>query len=178
VDTLRAHNVSSLGDRVALLRKLVWYGQAFHNPKSPPIGGLRDPQMRRIGLLVTRGCPGKDDRCELKAVFDFVVKNVRYTGDVAFKDTYQSALRTLQYGGGDCDDHSVTNAILAMENGFQTKFRITSNTGATWDHIYLLAGIPKHKPTNWIPLDTTIGGGRFGQHPPQAKHKDFDVGEL
>ena len=77
-----------------------------------------------------------------------------------------------------CDDHSVLNAVLAMENGFQTKFRITSNTGASWDHIFCLAGVPKTSPRKWIVLDTTLpGANKFGVHPPMAKYKDFDVSE-
>lgn len=76
-----------------------------------------------------------------------------------------------------CDDHAVLAAVLAMENGFQTRFRITSNTGATWDHIYCMAGVPKHSPNRWIPLDTTLGPRRFAKSPPMAKYKDFDVTE-
>lgn len=176
--TLRAHSVRSLDDRVRLLRRLVWYGDAVLDPRRPPEGGLRDPRMRRLGLLVTRHCPPRDDMCELKAVFDFVVTNLRYTGDIAYKDTFASALRSLQFGGEDCDGHSVVNAVLAMENGFQTKFRITSNTGATWDHIYCMAAIPKHSPARWIALDTTLGRGKFAREPSYAKFKDFVVGEM
>jgi hypothetical protein len=167
---LQAHEVgSSLEARVRVLKRQVWL----------PVGGLRDPLMRQIGLLVTRGCPARDDHCELKSIFDFVVKNVRYTGDVTYKDTFQSALRTLQYGGGDCDDMATLCVVLAMENGFQTKFRITSNTGRTWDHIYAMAGLPKHAPTpkRWIALDTTLGPGRFGSEPPRAKNQDFEIRE-
>lgn len=163
--TLRAHKVTTLEDRVNVLRWLVWL----------PQGGLKDPLLRRLGLLITQHCQARNDYCELNGIFDFIVKNVRYTGDIAFKDTFQSALRTLQFGGGDCDDHAVLGATLAMENGFSTKFRITSNTGATWDHIYLLAGVPKHKPTKWIALDTTLGPGKFMREPPRAKNRDFDV---
>ena len=486
--TLKAFSVNTLNDRVKILRRLVWKGQQAVDPRAQPIGGLGDPMMRRIGLLVTRACPARNDLCELGAVFDFVARNVRYTGDIVFKDTFQSALRTMQMHGGDCfpegtlfltrdgfvavehievgdevhdgktwvqvlktwdrgaksvfrigldngnflrltgnhkilrvpseggyedavetqvadlrvgydllqprqfdgasvdeldestaflvgaylaegcrshkkpggpdvwislagvaggkgireraiailkargvpfterereikfharyfeesfdlgrtaiskglptfrygpktvetilktmeagdggrsttgynlvystisptlalqyrvlkrmtgqsvawnrlvdhggagknpiyrltvraeatrrpwakvrsieieddevpsydimtetgrvylpetdivsrqcDDHATVNAVLAMENGFQTKFRITSNTGPTWDHIYLMAGVPKHAPTRWIALDTTLGRGRFGKEPPRAKFKDFEVGEL
>jgi hypothetical protein len=275
--------------------------------------------MRRIGLLVTQHCPPRDDTCELQAIFDFIVRNVRYTGDITGKDTFQSALRTLQMGGGDClpgdtllqvrerglvplrhvepgweiwglerwskveavwskgvlpvdlivldtgatfkatrdhhvyrfanpqfvdldrvllsdlrpgdllpvprpyaipgvqvpvaavrvfgrhenvakvetfdlttddhrvflpeanvtvsqcDDHSVSAAVLAMENGFRVKWRITSNRGDTWDHIYGMAGVPKHSPSRWVALDTTLGSGKFGREPPRAKFKDFPV---
>lgn len=158
-----------------MLRGLVW-GTATRRPDGAK-GSLRDPLMRNIGLLVTNGCEARRDLCELEAVFNFIVHNVRYTGDIAFKDTFQSALRTLQFGGGDCDDHAVCGAVLAMENGYQTKFRITSNTGATWDHIYLMAGVPKHRPTQWVALDTTLGKNKFARQPGSAKHRDFTVGE-
>lgn len=175
---LRAHNVRTLDDRVAILRRMVWLGDAAFGRRNPPVGGLKDPRMRQIGLEVTRGCPARNDACELNAIYEFTKSNVRYTGDITDKDTFQTAWRTLQMAGGDCDDHSVVNAVLAMENGFQTRFRITSNTGQTWDHIYCLAGVPKNNPRQWIALDTTLPGrNKFGVHPPMAKHRDFDVTE-
>lgn len=177
--TLRGHQVTTLGDRVRVLRGLVWgtvRGPLVRGGESFK-GSLRDPMMRQIGLLTTRACPARNDLCELEAIFNFVARNVRYTGDITFKDTFQSALRTLQFGGGDCDDHSILNAVLAMENNYQAKWRITSNTGRTWDHIYMMAGIPKHRPSRWIALDTTLGQGKFGREPPSVKHQDFVVGE-
>ena len=183
---LRSHQVKTLGDRVRLLKGLVWEGDlAFMRRRPQPDtrayreavrGSLLDPWMREKGLLITQNCPARNDLCELKAVFNAVAMNTRYTGDVAGRDTFQSAYRTMQFGGGDCDDHAVLTAVFAMENGFATKFRITSNTGATWDHIYTVAGVPKHAPKRWIPLDTTLGLGRFNRNPPQRKHKDFLVG--
>lgn len=182
---LREQRVGSLDDRVKILKRLVWFGAQAADPSEPPVGGLRDPKMREIGLRVTQGCPERNDMCELEAIFRFVTgtapdghPNVRYTGDIARKDTFQSALRTIQYRGGDCDDHAVLCAVLAMENGFDCRFRITSNTGATWDHIYCMAGVPKVGPSRWVPLDTTLGPRRFAKQPPQAKHRDFDVGEV
>ena len=168
----------SLEDRVVILRRLVWLGDAAFGRRNAPVGGLKDPRMRQIGLEVTSACRARDDMCELAAIYEFVKRNVRYTGDITDKDTFQTAWRTLQMAGGDCDDHSVLCAVLAMENGFQTKFRITSNTGATWDHIFCLAGVPKTSPRKWIVLDTTLpGANKFGVHPPMAKYKDFEVSE-
>jgi hypothetical protein len=134
--------------------------------------------MRRIGLAVTEVCRARDDKCELMAIYDFVKRNIRYTGDITDKDTFQSAYRTMQLGGGDCDDHAVLTAVLAMENGFTPKFRITSNYGSSWDHIYCIVGVPKLGPTRWVALDTTLPGStdaRFGKEPPMAKYRDFAV---
>ena len=317
--------MTTLADRVVLLRKLVWFGATAFDPHEPPVGSLQDPNMRQIGLEITQPCRGRDDMCELHSIYWFTKNNTRYTGDITFKDTFQSAWRTLQYGGGDClplstlvlclnrkraegtfvplseieegdlimadgdwtrvekswftgrkpilafelsnatvlrcspehrlltldgherraahvevgehlltprreislgygsiipvspggarvvairrepgaqlcmditteaghfwlpesdtlvhncDDHAVQNAVLAMVNGFETRFRITSNTGSSWDHIYLQAGVPKTQPRRWVTLDTTLPGrDRFDVQPPFAKKEDFPVTE-
>lgn len=177
---LRAHNVSSLEDRVRLIRKLIWWGETAFDKRMPASagGGVHDARLRALGLEVTRGCPPRNDLCELKSIYDFVRMNVRYTGDVSMKDTFQSPWRTFQMVGGDCDDHVGANACLAIENGFQAKARITSNTGESWDHIYCLAGVPKHAPRKWVILDTTLPGDRFNQQPHFEKHRDFDLGPI
>ena len=162
---LRSHQVYTLEGRIDLLRDLVWAKE----------GGLNDPLMRELGLAITQNCRARDDLCELNSIFWFTVHNVRYTGDQAVRDTFQSALRTLQFGGEDCDGHSVLNALLCLENGFLAKWRITSNTGASWDHIYCMAGIPKMRPSVWIALDTTLGVGKFGKQPRFVKSQDFLV---
>lgn len=177
---LRAHTVNTLDDRVRLIQRMIWFGEQAFDKSSPPIGGLRDPNMRLIGLAVTEACRARDDLCELHAIYSFVKRNVRYTGDITRKDTYQSAWRTLQIGGEDCDGHVTLNCVLAMENGFETKIRVTSNHGDTWDHIFAMAGLPKHdpEPKRWIVLDTTLPGDRFNVHAPAAKYRDFRVKEM
>lgn len=311
---LREHRVRTLDDRVDLIKRMVWDGDAAFR-RGTPEGGLHDARMRQIGLEVTKSCPARNDMCELDAIYQFVKRNIRYTGDITMKDTFQSAWRTLQYGGGDCfpegtltvtrtgvkpieqlavgdviddgegwveivktwvrgpksiwrlgldngkalrlsdnhkllvvpdfrdspsdlierrmrdirigdallrpvreggslratvqsiivekttvpsydvmttsgrvylpeadvitrncDDHAGLVAVLAMENGFTCKFRITSNTGATWDHIFCVVGVPKIAPRRWVPLDTTLPRGSVGTHPPMAKYKDFEIG--
>lgn len=176
--TLRSHQVHTLEDRVKILRRMVWLGDRAFGRGRPFTGGLKDPQMRMIGLEVVKGCRARNDLCELQSIFEFVKANIRYTGDIVNKDTFQTAFRTLQLGGGDCDDHSVLNSVLAGENGFQTKFCITSNTGATWDHIFCKAGVPKMSPTRWVAMDSTLpGANKFGVLPPMAKYRDFEVSE-
>lgn len=98
---LREHRVRTLDDRVDLIKRMVWDGDAAFR-RGAPEGGLHDARMRQIGLEVTKSCPARNDMCELDAIYQFVKRNIRYTGDITMKDTFQSAWRTLQYGGGDC----------------------------------------------------------------------------
>jgi hypothetical protein len=169
--TLQAHRVGeSLQERVKILRGLLW----------SPRNGLQSPTMLALARRVTEHCRGRDVMCELQAIYQFVVTNVRYTGDVATVDTFSAPLRTLQMGGEDCDGHCLVNAALAIANGFQARARITSNRGITWDHIYCMAGMPKGRTERWIALDTTLARAkgdtsRFGHEPPRVKYQDFDL---
>jgi transglutaminase-like putative cysteine protease len=169
--TLKAYNMgNSLEERVALLRKLCW------DPKN----GIRSPVLLPIARRITQGCVARDAICELRAIYRFVVENVRYTGDIAGVDTFSSPLRTLQMGGEDCDGHAVLCAALAICNGFKAKVRITSNRGVTWDHIYCMVGMPKGRADKWVVLDTTLARNqqdfsRFNVEPPRAKFQDFTM---
>lgn len=137
---LRSHQVNDLDDRIALIRRMLWFGEAAFDPSRPPIGGLMDPQMRQIGLRVVQSCPARNDMCELGAVYDFITAtapdgypNVRYTGDIVAKDTFQSPLRTLQYRGGDCFPEGT---LFATRDGFTPVEQVEEGNevhdGETW----------------------------------------------
>jgi transglutaminase-like putative cysteine protease len=148
---------------------------------------VQDPEMRKLALQITRSCPARDGECESRAIYDWVKKNIRYTGDIGPHklgrngpvegvDMFQSAARTVEFGGGDCDDHSVLNCTLALENGLACKYRITSPTkknGEDFSHIYAMVGLPKNGPKKWVAMDTTLEHGRFGTEAPAGKVLDF-----
>jgi hypothetical protein len=196
--TLRVWDDREMGikERVWLLQGLV--ARSVKRPEMRSLAlaitgsGTRDVKVGKETLRVQgAGCPGRDDECEARAIFDWVAKNIRYTGDVgphALKpggpveavDQFQAADRTIEFRGGDCDDHAVLSATLAAQNGFPPKFRITSNTGDSWDHIYTMLGVPKLDPKKWIAIDTTLGDpghgkttGKFNTQPKRAKQVDF-----
>jgi hypothetical protein len=165
-------------DRVRVLQDLVW--------KS-----VQDPRMRKIALDTTRHCPERDGECEARAVYKAVKKRVRYTGDVgAVKmgadgpvesvDFFQSAYRTWDLGGGDCDDNAVLNATLLLLNGIDAKLRVTAEgKGSDWSHIYCTAQLPKNSGggvsgVKDVALDTTLpGSGNFGREVPYGRKLDF-----
>jgi hypothetical protein len=133
---LRAHTVRTLDDRVRILRRLVWLGDEGVNPGAPPVGGLKDPRMRQIGLAVTQACVARDDKCELDAIYRFVKSNVRYTGDITMKDTFQTAYRTLQMAGGDCFPEGT---LFLTRDGFTPVEDVEEgdevHDGETWRHV-------------------------------------------
>lgn len=143
----------------------------------------QDPQMRKIALQATARCPERDQECEAKAVYDYVKKHVRYTGDIGpirhsdgsveGVDLYQSARRTLEMGGGDCDDQAIVIATLLALNGHIAKLRVVrQKRDPDWSHIYtgsVIAG-------KFYALDTTLpGDDKFDTQLPVAKAIDFDA---
>ena len=170
--TLRASNDMPIEERVASLQAMIF--------KS-----VQDPEMRKLALKITSGCPERDGRCEAEAIYHYVKKNVRYSGDIApikFPsgevegiDLYQSARRTLEFGAGDCDDSSVLIATLLSLNGITARLRVmTERKGDEWSHVLPLAGLPKTEPTEWVSVDATLPGDKsFGEQIPFADALDF-----
>lgn len=165
----------TIKDRVKIIQDLVW--------KS-----VQDPEMRKIALQTTKDCPERDGKCEARAIYHFIKSHVRYTGDVGpvkmghdgpteAVDLYQSARRTLEIGGGDCDDQAILAATLLALNGMSAKLRITKpRKDAEWSHIYVTTGLPKLRPTSWLPIDTTLPGSNwFGKEVPFAEKAEFDA---
>jgi transglutaminase-like putative cysteine protease len=148
---------------------------------------VQDPEMRKLALQITRHCPARDGECESKAIYAWVKKNIRYTGDIGPHklgrrgpveaiDLFQTAAKTVEFGGDDCDGHSILNCTLALHNGLACKYRISSTTKKDADdfsHIYAMVGLPKNGPRKWIAMDTTLEHGRFGTEAPAGKVRDY-----
>lgn len=164
--------------RVSLIQDLVW--------KS-----IHDPRMRRIALGLTRKCPERDGMCEARAIYDAVKRRVRYTGDIApvkmpnggveGVDYFQSAWRTWEIGGGDCDDAVILVSTLLALNGITPRLRVTTaKKGEDPSHIYAVAGVnSKVDPKKWIALDVTLPGkNKFNVEAPFAHGTDFTVRDV
>lgn len=161
-------------ERVANIQKLVWQS-------------VQDPRVIKLAREITYNAPERDGKAEAKAIYDAVKARIRYTGDVAPVkmpdgkvepiDLYQSAWRTWEFRGGDCDDHSILNAALLSINGITSMLRVTApSKSSDWTHIYTVAMLPKFAPKKAVALDTTLpGNNRFDYEVPFAKKLDFPV---
>lgn len=165
---LRASREMPIEQRIATIQDLI------HK-------SVQDPEMRKVALAVTRQCPERDQKCEAKAIYQFVKARIRYSGDVGpiqhpdgsveGIDLYQSARRSLEFGAGDCDDQAILNSTLLSLNGIEPKLRVVRQHKAPdWEHIYSVAVINGKE----FALDTTLpGNNRFGYELPVAKMIDF-----
>lgn len=121
-------------------------------------------------------CAPRDEACEIKVVWDFVVLNIRYVYDPPDTDTFATLKATLDAGGGDCDDMTIAFAALLKSIGFSVAARVisTKDNPEEWVHVYPMIGMPKDNPKEWVPLDATVKGVTPGwQYPDIAAAKDF-----
>jgi hypothetical protein len=119
--------------------------------------------------------PEKDFEAEIEALFRAVRdansdSALRYTRDHIEVDQFHSVEKLLQLKGGDCDDGTILLGSMLRSVGYPVRLRvIQSNQSSTWDHIYLLVGIPPTNPKKWIALDWSVPGKEPGWEAPGAK---------
>lgn len=127
--------------------------------------GLRDPLLRQTAghILLQRRVPQHNDVAEVRAIYDWVVRNIRFVKDPVNQETVSTARWTLTNGFGDCDDiNAVLLPVLLGAAGYRTRLvTVAGHPGAPrqFTHVYaevLLRG-------RWIPVDAARPGARFGQ---------------
>lgn len=126
--------------------------------------GARDWRTARIV------CGAKDDLCELTAIWNFCVLNIRYLQDTVGQDTYQTLRATLEAGGGDCDDCTIAITTLAGAVGYESVASVISLDGKSWQHIYPVVKTRR----GWVAMDMTEAGKKPGwEFPSPAARQNF-----
>lgn len=170
---LKVVNVRTLDQRVKYIQQMAMKGRD-------------DPRIRALAVkIVSKKCGRKfcinekDYVSEVRAIFEYMRKHVRYVRDNVNRDTFQSAYRTLEFGGGDCDDYSITMGALLEAIGYPIKLRVIQTHDADdWNHIYIIVGIPPGDPSQkWMSLDASVNRPA-GWAPPKSmikRIKDYDL---
>jgi hypothetical protein len=119
--------------------------------------GAKDFQVRQtaIDILLQRAVRPKDYLGEIKALFEWVQQNVRYTKDTFRVEVLHSARRMLELRAGDCDDMSILLGAMLESIGHPVRLVLSGPDPLKPDlftHIYLEVF---HKG-RWIPLDATM----------------------
>lgn len=138
--------------------------------------------MRKLALQITSSCEARDKMCEATAIDSWVRQNIRYTGDIGDVmipgigtesiDVFQSPARTIEFGGGDCDDHAGVVCCLLALNGINSFLVVTSETKSDdWSHIYGAAKIDGKNQL--VALDTTLPNSAIGDEAPCARKLIF-----
>ncbi len=119
--------------------------------------GAKDFYVRQtaIDILLQRAVKPKDYLGEIKALFEWVQQNVRYTKDTFRVEVLHSPRRMLQLRAGDCDDMAIVLGAMLEAIGHPARLVLSGPDPLRQDlftHIYLEVF---HKG-RWIPLDATM----------------------
>jgi len=119
--------------------------------------GAKDFYVRQkaIDILLEKAVKPKDYLGEIKALFEWVQHNVRYTKDPFRVEVLHSARRLLELRAGDCDDMTILLGSMLEAIGHPVQLVVTGPDPLRpklFSHIYLEA----FHQGRWIPLDATM----------------------
>lgn len=107
-------------------------------------------ELRDIALSIIGHVPGHDFQNEVNALYHYA-RGIRYRRDPVQVERVQDALRTIQYGTGDCDDKTVLLVSLLATVGHRARFVVCGQAPGRWSHVYCEVQTKR----GWLPLDPT-----------------------
>jgi transglutaminase-like putative cysteine protease len=115
---------------------------------------VRDPWFRELADRIIAPVPPKAFRREIRALFNFVRRNVRYTLDTNEIEVIQPPKETLRRGAGDCDDMCILLGALCEQVGHPAKFSALGfEQDRGYTHVIVLSSPAGDGP--WLSLDAT-----------------------
>ncbi|MEM9091068.1 MAG: transglutaminase-like domain-containing protein [Cyanobacteria bacterium P01_F01_bin.53] len=119
--------------------------------------GAKDFYVRQkaIDILFSHKVRPKDYWGEIKAIFAWVQRYIRYTKDPFRVEMLHSARRLLSLRAGDCDDMTIVLGAMLEAIGHPVRLVLTgpdARRPTLFSHIYLEANCKGR----WIPLDATM----------------------
>jgi transglutaminase-like putative cysteine protease len=123
------------------------------------LSGAKDFVVRQTAIAILRkaGVPEKDRAGEVRALFEWVRRNIRYTRDIFRVELLHSARRLLELRAGDCDDQTILLSSLLLSTGHPVRLVLAGfqpGRPHAYSHIY-----PEvHVAGRWIAVDPTLSG--------------------
>lgn len=128
---------------------------------------VRNPAMviRNTAIEITRGCAGRDFRCEMESIYEWVRDNIRFVRDIHGVETVATPERTLELGVADCDDSATLMSALLEAVGHPTRFVAVGFYPGEFSHVFTETRLGDR----WIPLEATVPGAHIGWYPPHVR---------
>lgn len=112
----------------------------------------KNSEIRSLAESIIADVPQKDTVGEIRAIFEWVRDNVRYTEDVRDVETLKTPDVILKTRQGDCDDKSTLLAALIESIGKKTRFIACGvNSPGLFEHVFVQVLLG----TRWISMDAT-----------------------
>jgi transglutaminase-like putative cysteine protease len=137
--------------------------------------GAKDFGVRQTAIEILRRCGirPKNYLGEIRALFEWVKRNVRYTRDIHRVELLHTARRMLELRAGDCDDMTILLSAMLKSIGHPVRLVLVGFNPMKkrlFTHIYLEV----FYKGRWIPLDATVNRP-MGWAPPADHKQHFPV---
>lgn len=134
--------------------------------------GKKDLVIRTLAEKITQYIPQKDYKREVKAIYNFVVRRLRYTKDIHRVETVHRARELLRRHkkAADCDDFVILTGSLLQAIGHPVRIVIIGNNykdKEDYSHIYIQVNVDN----KWIALDGSVPGAKAGWEAPKYATK-------
>lgn len=142
--------------------------------------GAHSPAIVLLARQITEGLPSHDEEGELRRIYEWIQRFVRYVKDPRGLEWVQTpALTAWVLGAGDCDDHSALVVALALALGHAAAVRMVATDPSREElepsHVYALVGIaPRGEEPRWIACDTTTPEYLGWEPPPERTFRRWD----
>lgn len=123
------------------------------------------PVIRNLAIAITAHVRNKDRAGEVRAIHEWVKKNIRYVKDVVGVETLTAPAYTLSLKAGDCDDHSMLVASLLESIGHPARFAAVGTSPERFNHVFTETRLG----SRWVSVETTEPVA-IGWHP-KAAHR-------
>ena len=112
-------------------------------------------RQKAIDIFFQCGVCPKNYLGEVRALFDWVRRNIRYTRDILQVELLHSARRILELRAGDCDDMAILLGAMLMSTGHPVRLVVVGfrpDKPHAYSHIYPEVNVRGR----WIPIDATM----------------------
>ena len=127
--------------------------------------GKKDPKVHEAAALIIRSSsvPAYDWGGEVRAIYNWVLHNIRFTRDVQGKETLHAAPEILRLGIGDCDDFTILICSLLGTIGHKCRILTISKPEdeRNFSHVFPQVFVGGQ----WLTLDAARRGAAIGRNP-------------
>lgn len=119
--------------------------------------GAKDFYVRQKAIEIFRAfrIPAKDRWGEVRSLFEWVRRNIRYTRDIFRVELLHTPRRMLELRAGDCDDMSILLGSMLVSTGHPVRLVLVGfrpDKPHLYSHIYPEVNVRGR----WIPIDATM----------------------
>jgi hypothetical protein len=156
--------------------------QTVHAMSAAVRWSLNHSDLRARTELLIASCQERDELCEVRSIFKWVLAHFRYVRDPRFLELFKSPevvdqeINAHGQFAGDCDDVSGYLAALLLSIGYPVRFVVINiaGQGEAFRHIYLKVFLPRER--RWMALEATARNQPAGWEAPNGgRIEEFPV---